>query len=89
MSDYQNSESKLASEISNAVNSFSFKEKLFCEAMGFEHKTLQQSFTRLCFAWLRYCASDDYRYDGRNEASHVAAKKIKESGLLDQVLPMV
>jgi len=35
-----------------------------------------QSFTRLCFAWIEHCASEEYRHDGRNLASHEVAKEI-------------
>lgn len=61
-------------ELSNFVNSFTRKQPEFNNAMSCEHRTLQQSFTRLCLQWLEHCASDDYRFDGRNEQSHKVAK---------------
>ena len=71
---------KKASEVSGMLNSFSFSDRMFCEAMGMEHRTLQQSFTRLCLAWLKHCSGEDYERlaDGRNEASHRTAKAIIE-----------
>lgn len=67
-----------ADTIALMVNSFSFNPKEVCKAMCNEHRTLQQTFTRLCIEWLKTCASDNYRYDGRNEDSHAVAKNIDE-----------
>ena len=64
--------------LSNFVNSFSQKPE-FHTLMAREHRTIQQSFTRLCLQWLEHCASDDYRYDGRNEQSHKIAKQLIEA----------
>lgn len=68
-----------AERIANLLNSFQFNPERVCLAMTREHRTLQQSFTRLCIQWLCTCASDEYRYDGRNEASHLIAKALIES----------
>lgn len=65
-----------ADKLSDMVNSFSFSATDVAKAMTMEHKTLQQNFTRLCIEWLKVCASDDYRTDGRNEDSHNIAKEI-------------
>jgi hypothetical protein len=62
--------------VTDYLNSFSSKEKEFIEAMNLEHRTLQQSFTKLCLAWLENCASEDYRFDGRNEQSHGISKDV-------------
>lgn len=71
---------KLVSSITNELNSFSFSEKKFCEEMTLEHRTLQQSFTRLCIAWLRYCAAlEDWQVDGRNEASVRVGKIVSDA----------
>lgn len=66
-------------QVSDMLNSFSFDPEKFCEEMTKEHRTLQQSFTRLCIHWLCTCARDDYKYDGRNEASHEIAKALISS----------
>ena len=67
---------ELTSEITNYLNTYGDKSVEFNEAMSREHRTLQQNFTRLCLAWIEHCASDDYRTDGRNEASQNTAKAI-------------
>jgi hypothetical protein len=69
----------LVNEITNFVNTFSLKSDEFTAEMSREHRTLQQSFTRLCLAWIEHCASDDYRYDLRNEDSHTICKTLVES----------
>lgn len=68
-----------AEQVAEMLNVFGFDNDGFCEAMCRQHRTLQQNFTRLCIAWLATCASDDYRYDGRNEASHEVAKALINS----------
>jgi hypothetical protein len=60
--------------VTDYLNSFSSKEKEFIDQMNLEHRTLQQSFTKLCLAWLENCASEEYHFDGRNEQSHGIAK---------------
>ena len=77
MKDTKNKEN--AQKVSEMLNSFTFDYEGFCKVMSNEHRTLQQSFTRLCIHWLCTCASDEYRYDGRNEASHEVAKALIES----------
>jgi hypothetical protein len=74
---------KLTNEITNYVNSFTLKSEEFTDAMSREHRTLQQSFTRLCLKWIEHCASDEYRYDPRNQASHNISKMIIESFMRD------
>lgn len=66
-------------KVSDMLNSMGFNPEEFCKEFTKEHRTLQQNFTRLCIQWLATCASDDYRFDGRNEASHVIAKALIES----------
>lgn len=72
-------EVNIVKEVSNYVNG-SWSAKGFCECMSREHRYLQNEFTRLCLEWLRTCASEDYRYDGRNEYSHFVARKFLERG---------
>ena len=69
---------KLTSDISDFLNNFHDKENsiLFNEAMSREHRTLQQNFTRLVFRWIEYCASEQYRTDGRNEASAKISRRM-------------
>lgn len=72
-------ETKNVRKVSDMLNSFSFDPEDFCKEFTKEHRTIQQSFTRLCIHWLCTCASDDYRFDGRNEASHQIAKALIDS----------
>lgn len=66
-----------AQAIGALANSYSFAPKKVAEYIAqTEHRTIQQSITRFCIEWLRVCASDDYGYDGRNEASHKVAKDL-------------
>jgi len=67
---------ELVQEISDYVNTFGDKSQEFCQAMSVEHRTLQQSFTKLCLKWLEHVASDEYRTDGRNEQSQKIAKEL-------------
>jgi hypothetical protein len=88
---------ELVQEITDYVNTYSNKGEEFSQAMSCEHRTLQQSFTRLCLSWLEHCASDEYRTDGRNEQSQKIArvlldgfkdKQIKE-GFTGETLKMM
>ena len=73
-------EAGLAKLCTRAVNSFSFKCRSFCKAMSLEHRTLQQSFTRLCIEWLRFCADlEDWQIDPRNEASVRVSRIVKDA----------
>lgn len=73
-------QNKVAAEtLSTLVNSFSFDAEGVAKAMSNQHRTLQQAFTSLCIEWLKMCASDTYRTDGRNEASHNVAVEIKNA----------
>lgn len=65
--------------VSDMLNCFGFDVEGFCQFMCRQHRTLQQSFTRLCIHWLKTCADADYHYDGRNAASHEVAVEISIS----------
>jgi len=70
---------EMAKAMGNFVNNFNVDEKTFCEAMTNEHRTLQQSFTRLCVKWFKTLAeTKEGRYDLRNEDSVMLAKEIVE-----------
>jgi hypothetical protein len=88
---------ELVQEVTDYVNTYSNKGEEFSQAMSREHRTLQQSFTRLCLSWLEHCASDEYHTDGRNEQSQKIArvlldgfkdKQIKE-GFTGETLKMM
>ena len=63
--------------MSNYLNSFGVGYKEFAKGMAQEHRTLQQSFTRLCIAWLQELAETEY-YDLRNEGSVKFAQSIQD-----------
>lgn len=65
--------------VSGMVNAMCFDDEGFCMLMQREHRTLQQSFTRLCLAWIKFVASSKYQFDGRNEAAHEMCKGLLES----------
>ncbi len=67
---------EVVNHLSNFVNSYNHDEDGFIEAMSREHRTLQQSMTRLMFKWIEHCATDEYHYDGRNEATHKTSKEL-------------
>lgn len=67
---------KMVSDLTNYVNTFGDVHTEFIKNMEVEHRTLQQSFTRLCLKWLEHVASEEYSYDLRNEQSHKTCKLI-------------
>lgn len=69
---------ELVPAITDYINTYSDKSAEFNEAMEREHRTLQQSFTRLCLKWLEHVASENYQFDGRNEDSHKVAERLVE-----------
>jgi len=69
---------EVVTNVTDYLNSFSNKNKDFIAEMSREHRTLQQNFTKLCMEWLEHCASNDYHFDGRNEASHKVSKEMVE-----------
>ena len=63
--------------MSNYVNSFNVNYDEFAKQMSYEHRTLQQNFTRLCIAWLKQLSETEY-YDLRNEGSVKFAQSIQD-----------
>ena len=85
---------EMAREMSSFANSMGFSRREmpeFIEAMSCEHRTLQQSFTGLCAAWLKQMADlPDNKVDLRNEYSRKLAKKMtKELDEYELNLPMI
>ena len=77
----------IVKEISNYVNSYRSDYKEFARLMSYEHRTLQQQFTKLCIAWLKELAETE-NYDLRNEDSIKFAQSIKDK--LDKAnLPLI
>ncbi len=71
-----------AQELANALGDFvnysssTEKNKQFCEAFSRQHRTLQQSAFRLMLELIEHIASEDYRTDGRNEATKQMAETL-------------
>ena len=63
--------------MSNYLNSFSVNYDEFAKQMSYEHRTLQQNFTRLCIAWLKQLSETEY-YDDRNAGSVKFAQSIQD-----------
>lgn len=77
----------IVQKVSGYVNSSSSNYKEFARLMSYEHRTLQQQFTKLCIAWLKELAETE-SYDLRNEASIKFAQSIKDK--LDKAnLPLI
>jgi len=68
----------IVNEITDYVNVLSRDNNQFNQLMSVEHRTLQQAFTRLCLKWLEHVASDEYKYDLRNEDSKKVATELVE-----------
>ena len=67
-------------KVTDIVNTFNDDPMdTFIRQMTFQHRTLQQSFTKLCLKWIETVASDEYRFDGRNQHSHEQCQKIVEA----------
>ena len=84
---------KYADTIAERASSASTQDKeKFLKAMTRQHRTHQQSFTRLCVLWLTHVGQDEYLTDGRNENSHQVGNQFVRcvnDELIDPYLPMV
>lgn len=65
---------EVASALTTAVNCY-FTERKAAEYMLREHRTLQQTFTRVCVEWLKVLSTVEH-YDDRNAASVKLAKDL-------------
>lgn len=66
---------QVVKDITDYVNTFSRRDD-FNGVMSREHRTLQQSFTRLCLRWIEHVSQEEYRTDPRNEQSKEICQKI-------------
>ena len=86
----QTREYRAAEEMESALNSMGWNPGRFAQAFTTWHRTLQQEFFRTVVAIIRVAASDEYGHDLRNQGSHEIARRIVESGILDDVyLPFI
>lgn len=75
----ENETKKLVKQMTDYVNTFNNKAPEFISVMSYEHRTLQQSFTKLCLQWIEHVASEGYRTDARNQQSHIVAQKLLDA----------
>ena len=68
-----------ASYMEDFINNMGCPITEFVALMTRKHRTLQQSFTKLCMQWIEKVASPEYTYDGRNEASHKQCKRLLDN----------
>ena len=86
MTDIANSrELKALQNLEDALNTYSWNPEKFAASIPTMHRTLQQTFFRTIVASIRFMASDNFGYDLRNQAAHEGAKKIVESGVLNDI----
>ena len=63
---------------------------LLVSELAREHRTLQQSVTALAVGWLEDLAAPERRFDARNEASVLLARKLLEgTDEFDRHLPLI
>ena len=83
-------EYQAAIELGDSMNDYSWNPERFAESVRVLHRTTQQTLFRTIIATIRYMAADSYGIDQRNQASHEIAKRIIESGALDEAyLPFI
>ena len=82
-------EFKAAQELEDALNNMSWNSEKFAESVGYYHRTLQQKLFSTMVKVIEMMGKEDYGYDLRNEASHRIARKIDESGVLDETIPII
>lgn len=86
----QSREYKAAEAMETALNSMSWNPEKFAKSFTIWHRTLQQEFFRTIVATIQVAASEDYGFDLRNKGTHEIAKKIVDSGALDNYyLPFI
>ena len=73
---FMRDEVKLAEEIANTVNSMTFNDVVFANAMCEQHRTLQQNAFRAFCSWVKVLADSKF-YDERNERAVMLARKLK------------
>lgn len=72
-------EEKLVHNMSEYLSLLVRDDEKVCELLEREHRSVQDAFTHLCLRWIETCASDNYRFDSRNEYSHLVSQRIVES----------
>ena len=62
--------------LENAINNCGFNHLEFIKKSNNWHRYLQNELVKLARAIIQNAASDEYRYDGRNEWAHRISKEI-------------
>lgn len=65
--------------LENAINNCGFNPNEFIKETNTWHRYLQNELVKLARAIIKNAASDDYKFDGRNEWAHVISKEILEN----------
>lgn len=87
---HQTREFQAARALEDALNNMSWNPTVFAKSVRTFHRTLQQELFRTIVAVIREMVAPDYGVDPRNQASHDTAKRIVESGILDEAyLPFI
>jgi hypothetical protein len=87
----EGSPEEMSAKISGFLNGHagSIWQNRFVWSMARAHRTMQQSFTRLCVAWLEHLAEQD-SCDLRNEASvNLAREFVEKIPANKRVLPFI
>lgn len=82
-------EFKAAQELEDALNNMSWNGEKFAESVVYYHRALQQKLFGTMVKVIEMMGREDYGYDLRNEALHRIARKIVESGILDETIPII
>lgn len=70
---------RVAKSLTDVVNTMSNDNEDFIAAMSHQHRTLQQSFTRLCLGWIEHAAKPEYMTDPRNESTKEVCAALMEA----------
>lgn len=62
--------------LESAINNCGFNPNEFIKETNTWHRYLQNELVKLARAIIKNAASDDYKFDGRNEWAHVTSKEI-------------
>lgn len=82
-------EFKVAQELEDALNNMLWNSEKFAESVAYYHRTLRQKLFSTMVKVIEMMGREDYGYNLRNEASHRIARKIVESGILDEAIPII
>ena len=52
-------EDSIANSLTNVINIMGFNPEAVAERLKFQHRALQEDFTRICMEWLKVVASPD------------------------------